>query len=50
VAFTPVCSLNISPMRWAGVPKPPEENVSWSGWLLSSVTSSGTDLAGTEGW
>ena len=31
------------------MPKPPDEKVSLSGWLLSSATSSGSDLAGTDG-
>jgi len=42
-AAHPVFSLNISPMRCAGVPKPPEENVIVSGLLLMSVTSSDTE-------
>ena len=31
------------------MPKPPEENVSLSGWLLRSATSSATECAGTDG-
>ena len=48
VACTPVCSLNISPARCAGVPKPPDENVILFGWLLSKATNSDSVLAGTE--
>jgi hypothetical protein len=43
-------SLNISPMRCAGVPKPPDEKVNLSGWPLTSATSSETDFAGTAGF
>src|SRR5690606_16633231 len=50
VAFTPVSSLNISPIRCAGVPKPPEEKFSLSGLALSSATSSETDFAATPGY
>src|SRR5262249_9410911 len=32
------------------VPKPPEENVNWSGLLFRSETSSETEFAGTEGF
>ena len=35
--------------QMGGVPKPPDEKVSLSGWLFTSATSSETDFAGTQG-